>query len=49
MNIMMTMSESEPFAVRLTLKWIGGLFFWLLNGFRGKYSDMITENTTAEI
>jgi hypothetical protein len=37
------MGVSEPFAVRLTLKWIGGFFFWLLKGFRGKFSDIIAE------
>jgi hypothetical protein len=27
----------EPFAN----KWIGAAFFWLLKGFRGKYSDLL--------
>jgi len=31
----------EPFATRLTAMWIGGFFFWMLTGFRGKFSDQI--------
>jgi hypothetical protein len=34
---------SEPFAARLTSIWIGGLFFWILRGFRGKFSEIIAE------
>jgi hypothetical protein len=33
----------EPFATRLTAIWIGGMFFWILNGFRGSFSDQISE------
>jgi hypothetical protein len=33
----------EPFATRLTAIWIGGIFFWMLNGFRGSFSDQILE------
>jgi hypothetical protein len=31
----------EPFAEKLTSKWIGAAFFWLLKGFSGKYSDLL--------
>ena len=26
----------EPFATELTTLWIGGFFFWIIKGFRGK-------------
>lgn len=26
----------EPFAATLTSLWIGGFFFWIIKGFRGK-------------
>jgi len=26
----------EPFAAQLTSIWIGGFFFWILKGFKGK-------------
>ena len=26
----------EPFAAKLTSLWIGGFFFWILKGFKGK-------------
>ena len=29
----------EPFAAKLTSIWIGGFFFWILKGFRGKLID----------
>jgi len=29
----------EPFAEKLTSKWAGAAFFWLLKGFQGKYQD----------
>jgi hypothetical protein len=29
----------EPFAAKLTSLWIGGFFFWILKGFRGKLID----------
>jgi len=31
----------EPFAEKLTSKWVGAAFFWLLNGFKGKYSGQL--------
>jgi hypothetical protein len=34
---------SEPFAALLTTRWIGGVFFWICNGFRGRYFDQIAE------
>ena len=33
----------EPFAALLTTIWIGGLFFWLMKGFKGKLDDELTE------
>jgi len=35
--------NSEPFAARLTSIWIGGFFFWTLSGFRGQFSEIISE------
>ena len=35
--------SSEPFAARLTSIWIGGLFFWILSGFKGQFSEIISE------
>ncbi|RKR08598.1 hypothetical protein C8C83_0181 [Flavobacterium sp. 90] len=29
----------EPFAAQLTSIWIGGFFFWILKGFKGKLTD----------
>jgi hypothetical protein len=29
----------EPFAAKLTSIWIGGFFFWILKGFKGKLAD----------
>jgi hypothetical protein len=26
----------EPFAAKLTSLWIGGFFFWIIKGFRGR-------------
>ena len=26
----------EPFVAKLTSPWIGGFFFWIIKGFRGK-------------
>ncbi len=31
----------EPFVEKLTSLWTGALFFWICNGFRGKYSDYL--------
>lgn len=33
----------EPFAALLTAIWIGGFFFWILHGFRGRLSDQFTD------
>jgi hypothetical protein len=33
----------EPFAARLTSIWLGGVFFWLLKGFKGSYKEQISE------
>ena len=30
---------NEPFAAKLTSLWLGGFFFWIINGFRGKLID----------
>jgi hypothetical protein len=35
--------EKESSVAYLTTLWIGGFFFWMLSGFRGKFSDMISE------
>lgn len=29
----------ESFAAKLTSLWIGGFFFWIIKGFRGKLKD----------
>ena len=29
----------EPFAAKLTSIWIGGFFFWIVKGFKGKLKD----------
>lgn len=31
----------EAFVEKLTSKWTGAAFFWVLNGFQGKYSDQL--------
>ena len=31
--------SKETFATKLTLIWIGGLFFWIIKGFRGRLID----------
>jgi hypothetical protein len=33
----------EPFAAKLTSLWIGGFFFWIINGFKGKLIDQYEE------
>jgi hypothetical protein len=33
----------EPFASKLTSIWIGGFFFWIMKGFRGKLIDQYDE------
>lgn len=30
---------NEPLAAKLTSLWIGGFFFWIIKGFRGKLID----------
>lgn len=32
----------EPFAAKLTSIWVGGLFFWILKGFKGKLTDQFS-------
>jgi hypothetical protein len=34
----------EPFTAILTSEWIGGLFYWVLKGFTGKFTDQLTDN-----
>lgn len=31
----------EPFAAQLTSIWIGGFFFWIIKGFKGKLTDQL--------
>lgn len=33
----------EPFAAKLTSLWIGGFFYWIIKGFRGKLIDQYEE------
>lgn len=33
----------EPFAEKLTSLWIGGFFYWIIGGFRGKLIDQFEE------
>lgn len=33
----------EPFAAKLTSLWIGGFFFWIIKGFRGRLIDQYEE------
>jgi hypothetical protein len=33
----------EPFAAQLTSLWIGGFFFWIIEGFKGKLTDQFIE------
>jgi len=40
----------EPFAAKLTSLYIGGFFFWIINGFRGKITDQFTsENENRNV
>jgi hypothetical protein len=32
----------EPFTAKLTSVWIGGLFYWALKGFSGKFTNQLT-------
>jgi hypothetical protein len=31
----------EPFAAQLTSIWIGGFFFWIIKGFKGKLTHQL--------
>lgn len=33
----------DPFAAKLTSLWIGGYFFWIIKGFRGRLIDEYEE------
>ncbi len=33
----------EPFVAKLTSLWIGGFFFWIINGFKGKLINQYRE------
>lgn len=33
----------EPFVAKFTSLWIGGLFFWIIKGFRGKLINQYEE------
>lgn len=33
----------EPFAAKLTSLWIGGFFYWIINGFKGKLINQYEE------
>ncbi len=33
----------EPFGARLTSIWIGGLFYWMLTGFRGNFTNQLID------
>lgn len=33
----------EPFAAKLTSIWVGGFFFWIIKGFKGKLTDQFTK------
>jgi hypothetical protein len=37
---------SDPYIGLITAKWIGGAFFWMCNGFRGRYANQIAEKYT---
>jgi hypothetical protein len=34
---------NEPSAAKLISLWIGGFFFWIMNGFKGKRIDQFEE------
>jgi len=38
---------NEPFAAKITSLWIGGFFFWVINGFRGKLIDQYEEKNES--
>ncbi|MDD5152352.1 MAG: hypothetical protein PHC28_18060 [Flavobacterium sp.] len=33
----------EPFAAKLTTLWMGGLFFWVIKGFRGNINNQLIQ------
>ncbi|SHL03039.1 hypothetical protein [Flavobacterium chilense] len=33
----------EPFAAKLTSIWVGGFFFWIIKGFKGKLTDQFAK------
>ena len=35
----------EPLDAKLTSIWLGALFFWTIKGFRGKFSDLLSEKS----
>jgi hypothetical protein len=35
--------SKEPFTAQLTSIWIGGFFFWILKGFKGKLQDLFSD------
>jgi hypothetical protein len=35
--------SKEPFGAQLTSIWIGGFFFWILKGFKGKLQDQFSD------
>ncbi|WP_347065410.1 hypothetical protein [Flavobacterium sp. WV_118_3] len=39
----------EPFAAKLTSLWIGGFFFWILKGFKGKLTDQFVPEYEGSI
>ncbi len=38
----------EPFAARLTCIWIGALFFFMIRGFSGKFSDQLRKEKESK-
>jgi len=34
---------NEPYAAKITSLWIGGFFFWIINGFKGKLINQYEE------
>ena len=34
----------EPYAAKLTSIWIGGYFYWIIKGFKGKLINQYEEN-----
>lgn len=38
---------NEPFAAKLTSLWVGGFFFWIINGFTGKLIDQYSKDNES--